>query len=88
MKIESLSVRDFCVAHRISRAFLYKLWKRGDGPAAFKVGKLTRISASAAMAWMSSREEAGLATKSPPHLPAAKPKSLPRVRLESWERVL
>jgi hypothetical protein len=45
------SVVEFCRAHRISRAHLYNLINRGDGPTLMKVGKRTLVSGEAALAW-------------------------------------
>ena len=45
------SVVQFCEAHGLSRAFLYKLWDQGDGPQRSKIGKRTVITAEAAQAW-------------------------------------
>jgi predicted DNA-binding transcriptional regulator AlpA len=45
------SVLEFCKAHGISRAHLYNLLKRGEGPTVMKVGKRTLVSDEAAAAW-------------------------------------
>lgn len=52
------TVAEFCLAYRISRAFLYALWKRGMGPGVMRVGRRTLISVDAAEAWRLSLEGA------------------------------
>jgi predicted DNA-binding transcriptional regulator AlpA len=53
---EVFSVDEFCVAHSISRAFLYKLWRDGQGPRAMSVGSRKLISYESAAAWRRSCE--------------------------------
>jgi predicted DNA-binding transcriptional regulator AlpA len=53
---EVFSVDEFCVAHNISRAFLYKLWNDGRGPRAMSVGSRKLISHEAAAEWRRSCE--------------------------------
>jgi predicted DNA-binding transcriptional regulator AlpA len=55
---EVFSVDEFCVAHSISRAFLYKLWSNGQGPRAMSVGSRKLISYEAAAEWRRSCEVA------------------------------
>jgi predicted DNA-binding transcriptional regulator AlpA len=57
MNIEATSIADFCTAHSISRAHLYNLMKRGQGPTVMKAGKRTLISNEAAAAWRRAMEE-------------------------------
>lgn len=45
------SVREFCQAHRISRALFYRLAKDGRAPRTAKVGRRTLISQEAAADW-------------------------------------
>jgi hypothetical protein len=52
------SVAEFCSAHGISRAHLYNLWRRDEGPTWFKAGKRTLVSAEAAAAWRRRMESA------------------------------
>jgi hypothetical protein len=52
----SLSPNDFARAESISLGLLYKLWKAGDGPAYFYIGRSRRISAAARQAWRTKRE--------------------------------
>ena len=52
------SVDEFCVAHNISRAFLYKIWRDGKGPRAMSVGSRKLISYEAAAEWRRSCEVA------------------------------
>jgi hypothetical protein len=42
---------EFCRAHAMSRAHLYNLLKRGEGPAIMRAGKKVLITAEAAAAW-------------------------------------
>ena len=51
------TVEHFCEAHAISRATLYALLKRGDGPQIMKIGRRTLISVEAAEAWRRRMEE-------------------------------
>jgi len=48
------SVRDFCIAHAISKALFYRLCKDGKGPRITKLGSRTLISAAAAAEWRAS----------------------------------
>jgi hypothetical protein len=52
------SVDEFCVAHDISRAMLYKLWNSGRGPRAMSVGSRKLISHEAAADWRKACEVA------------------------------
>jgi predicted site-specific integrase-resolvase len=54
------TVTEFCDAHRISRAHLYNLVKRGDGPVLMKAGKRTLVSEEAAVAWRRRMEDAAM----------------------------
>jgi predicted DNA-binding transcriptional regulator AlpA len=45
------SVRDFCKAHGISKAFLYKLRAQGKAPPICKLGSRSLITAEAAADW-------------------------------------
>ena len=47
----SYTIDEFCEAERISRAFLYKLWARGQGPRFYYVGTVRRISHEARLEW-------------------------------------
>jgi hypothetical protein len=51
MSTEAFTVSEFCSAYRISRAHLYNLIGRGEGPAFFKAGRRTLISCTSAAAW-------------------------------------
>jgi len=51
------TVDAFCEAHHISRAFLYRLWSQGHGPARTKLGRRTLISGEAAARWRRRMEE-------------------------------
>lgn len=45
------SVESFCKRHGISRAYLYLLWRRGEGPRYMQVGARRLISREAAADW-------------------------------------
>jgi hypothetical protein len=47
----AFTVSEFCAAFRISRAHLYNLIGRGEGPALIKAGRRTIISGEAAAQW-------------------------------------
>jgi predicted DNA-binding transcriptional regulator AlpA len=51
------SIEEFCDDNGISRAMLYVLLKRGEGPAIMKVGRRSLISAEAAVAWRRAMEK-------------------------------
>jgi hypothetical protein len=55
---KAFTVEEFCVAHRISRAMLYKMWKQGAGPRSMEVGKRRIISEEAAADWRRKCEQA------------------------------
>ncbi len=48
---DAYGVDDFCTRHGISRAFLYLLWRRGEGPAYMQVGGRRIIAKEAATDW-------------------------------------
>jgi predicted DNA-binding transcriptional regulator AlpA len=54
------TVPEFCIAHRISRTALYKLWSEGNGPRRIQIGtgrsSKVLISAEAAADWRRERE--------------------------------
>lgn len=47
----NFSVPEFCRAYGISKVTLYELWKRGDGPESFTVGKRRLIPVESARSW-------------------------------------
>jgi excisionase family DNA binding protein len=51
MPTSAYSIAEFCRAHGVSRAFVYALLKRGEGPAVMKVGRRTLVSVEAAAEW-------------------------------------
>ena len=51
-------INEFCARHGISRAFLYLLWKRGEGPRFMQIGARRLISREAAADWRSAAEKA------------------------------
>jgi hypothetical protein len=56
---DAYSIDDFCERHRISRAYLYVLWKRGCGPRSIKLGRRRLISVDAATEWRRAMEAEG-----------------------------
>lgn len=52
----AFSVREFCAAHRISRALFYLLQRRKTGPRVMRVGRRTLITAEAAAKWRQQME--------------------------------
>jgi hypothetical protein len=47
-----MTVKEFCAAHRISKALFYELLRDGRGPALTRItARCTRISAEAAAEW-------------------------------------
>ena len=58
MPTGAYSIAEFCLAHRLSRAFFYVLQKRGEGPAVMKVGKRRLVSEDAAKNWRERMERA------------------------------
>ena len=56
------TIPEFCVAHRIGRSALYKLWSEGNGPRRIQVGtgrsSKVLISLEAAADWRREREAA------------------------------
>lgn len=51
LEAKTYSIKNFCLAHGISRATFYNLVKRQLTPRLMKVGKRTLISAEAAADW-------------------------------------
>ena len=58
MLTAAYSILSFCRAHQISKAHLYNLMKRGQGPVIMKAGNRTLISDEAAIAWRRRMESA------------------------------
>lgn len=54
---DAYSVDEFSARHGISRAYLYLLWKRGEGPCFMQVGGRRMISREAAANWRRSVEQ-------------------------------
>lgn len=52
------TVPEFAFAHRISPAFVYKLWAQGRGPEYIKVGARRLITKEAAARWRAQQEQA------------------------------
>jgi hypothetical protein len=56
------TVPEFCIAHRVGRSALYKLWQEGKGPRRFQIGQgrssRVLISVEAAADWRREREAA------------------------------
>lgn len=55
---DAYCVEDFCKRHGISRAYLYLLWRREQGPRFMQVGARRLISKEAASDWRRSFEQA------------------------------
>jgi hypothetical protein len=55
------TIKGFCLAHRISKAQLYVLLRRGEGPKTYTIGRRRYISLDAATAWISRNEAATVA---------------------------
>lgn len=55
---DAYGVDAFCERHDISRAYLYLLWKRGEGPAFMQVGARRLISKEAGAEWRRKLERA------------------------------
>lgn len=55
---DAYAVDDFCKRNGISRAYLYLMWRRGDGPAYMQLGARRLISREAAEAWRREMEAA------------------------------
>jgi predicted DNA-binding transcriptional regulator AlpA len=50
------AVEPYCKSKGISRAFLYGLWKKGEGPARIKIGNRTFITDKADAEWIARLE--------------------------------
>jgi hypothetical protein len=46
------TIAEFCAAYRISKAHLFNLLRRGEGPRIFRAGRRTLISAQSAIEWV------------------------------------
>lgn len=53
---DAYSINEFCERHGISRAYLYLLWNREEGPRYMQVGARRLISKEAASDWRSAME--------------------------------
>jgi hypothetical protein len=54
---DAYSVNEFCTQNGISRAYLYLLWRRGQGPRSMQVGGRRLISKEAGRDWRRSAEQ-------------------------------
>jgi hypothetical protein len=54
---DAYGVQEFCDRNGISRAFLYQLWRRGDGPRFLQLGTRRLISKEASADWRRSLEQ-------------------------------
>jgi hypothetical protein len=52
------SIREFCIAHRISEAKYFALKAKGEGPIEMRVGRRRLISHESASEWRHDREAA------------------------------
>jgi predicted DNA-binding transcriptional regulator AlpA len=55
---QSLTIDEWCEAHRLSRSTLYKMWRQGQGPKSYKAGRSRRIGVEADRAWQREAEAA------------------------------
>jgi hypothetical protein len=55
MSEPSYTIAEFCTAERISRAHLYNLWKRGQGPRFYTLGNVRRITHQARLEFHEAR---------------------------------
>jgi hypothetical protein len=62
MPTEAYSIAEFARAHGVSRAFVYALLKRGEGPTVMKAGRRTLVAVESAEEWRR-RMEALASTK-------------------------
>jgi hypothetical protein len=53
----AFTVDEFCLQRRMSKPLFYKLCARGEGPRLLKLGRLTRITPSAAPAFDAAHTE-------------------------------
>jgi predicted DNA-binding transcriptional regulator AlpA len=53
---ESFTIKEFCAAQKISRAFFYKLDAQDKAPQTYQIGSNRRISRDAYVAWRAARE--------------------------------
>jgi Helix-turn-helix domain len=65
MSVGALSVTEFCSAFGISKAHLYNLVGRGEGPVLLKAGRRTLISSEAAAEWQRRMEALASAPQTP-----------------------
>ena len=52
----SYTVDEFCLAERLSRVALYKMWQQGKGPRFYMNGRCRRITHQARMDFQAARE--------------------------------
>jgi hypothetical protein len=53
---QSLTPYEFAALEKISRAYLYTMWRRGTGPRFYMIGNRRRITMEARAEWQRSRE--------------------------------
>jgi hypothetical protein len=53
---KALTIAEFCSANRISQGLFFKLKRRGEAPAEFRVGRRVLITTEAADKWRQERE--------------------------------
>jgi hypothetical protein len=59
---DAYGVDEFCARNGISRAFLYLLWRRGEGPRYMQVGARKMISKEAGAEWRRDCEKTPVAS--------------------------
>jgi predicted DNA-binding transcriptional regulator AlpA len=59
---QAYTVKQFCRVYAISRKTLYDLWKAGQGPVSYKIGRSRRVSRRAAEVWQQELDVAVVAS--------------------------
>jgi predicted DNA-binding transcriptional regulator AlpA len=54
--MKSYSIDQWCALHSLSRPYFYKLVNQGKAPESFKVGRISRITEEANLAWIAARK--------------------------------
>jgi excisionase family DNA binding protein len=58
MSDKSYTVSELAELERVSRAFIYQLWARGEGPRYYTIGNRRRITEEQRQEWHRERETA------------------------------
>lgn len=54
---EIMPLRDFCKLYKVSRAMVYKLWSRKQGPPKVRLGNKIYIRRDGVKAWLDKTEK-------------------------------